>query len=323
MFSSSVKAPTLPSLTQGESVDSDGTTGARIDAAIKAAMAVDAQRGANTFNRMSITPDHSANSSLFHNGIPVSGPPPAPGTTLSLPPPPTVAYPTSSRDAMLPPEQPILGGTHGGYSGSRDSSGYRSHYPSGGSGGNNSYLARATAAAAAAADESVSSGGAVYAGGNGGDRSGGVSDGGSGNIFAYGGVEEAVEWAGGKDARDGVGMGSGGAGAGAGGGVRRSGSGERPHGGSGEHGRSSWDRSGGGSTPKAVWRPDDKGDISEAGVGDFGGFDGRGTPLRHPNSSQSMVGSRQEADGRDGDAPPEWVSGGGGDDCGGIGFVRW
>lgn len=72
MFSSSTKGDLVPIIPHGPSAEMDGTSESRIDAAIRAAMAVDAQRGANGFNangfnRFSLTPDISSNSSAFQN----------------------------------------------------------------------------------------------------------------------------------------------------------------------------------------------------------------------------------------------------------------
>ncbi|CBN79087.1 hypothetical protein Esi_0176_0038 [Ectocarpus siliculosus] len=142
----------------GSSCDSsESTTAARIDAAIKAAMAHDATRGANTFNRLNLTPEGSAAS--------LGGPGRGGGGGGGAP------YPRMGggdyyRDS----------GSGSGYAGA-----YRTYNPGSASGGGDStgYMNRPPAADDSVATGSVShrsmSGGSGSGGGGGGGRvSGGV-----------------------------------------------------------------------------------------------------------------------------------------------------
>lgn len=66
------EATSVPPVPGGGSIDGSETdvSGSRLDAAIKAALAADSNRGNRTFNRVAITPEHSSTSSAFqqHDG---------------------------------------------------------------------------------------------------------------------------------------------------------------------------------------------------------------------------------------------------------------
>lgn len=114
----------------GGSVDyAEDTTAARIDAAINAAMAVDATRGANTFNQPYFTPQGSTTSMTGDGGE---------NGGMSFSPAPAPPQGGGGGVAVIPPmpSVPVVGGSRGSgsTSGGHTRSGYSGH-ASGGSGG--------------------------------------------------------------------------------------------------------------------------------------------------------------------------------------------
>eukprot|EP00903_Cladosiphon_okamuranus_P011675 g10981.t1 len=315
----------------GGSLDSsEDTTAARIDAAIKAAMAVDSTRGANTFNHLSLTPPDSSTTSISVEG--------GGGGSGGI----------NFTPAMAPPGQG--GGGGGGVSvipqmpanpvsrGSGSGNGaYRMYHPQQSSGSHSSmpglvgmtdstgtgYTAR-TAGGASAVDESVASRSL-------GGSSGGGSLGGSGDVngngttpadpYAYG------SYAGGH-ARN---VGSGGSG----GGGQQPQQQQQPT-------KSVWERGGGAPTPKAVWHPEppapatvvpgSRGDDFSSGSSGAGAAAGQGVGQPHHRQSRDgghdydhcktgSSGALLPPDQRSPDLPPVEAASAGGSAIGQGGMV--
>ncbi|CAM9180802.1 unnamed protein product, partial [Ectocarpus sp. 8 AP-2014] len=258
----------------GSSCDSsESTTAARIDAAIKAALAHDATRGANTFNHLNLTPEGSAAS--------LGGPDRAGGGGGGAP------YSRMgggdySRDSA----------SASGYAGA-----YRTYNPSVGSasGGGDStgYMNRG---ASPAADDSVATGSVSHRSMSGGSGGGGGGGGGGGRVS--GGVGAAAM----DPFFHRVHGGSGGSG-GSGGGGRAA----APH--QQQQARAIWEpRANGPPAPRPAWQPDPSVEAEEPGdtssSASSGGGDARLAKL-HPQPSRDFQ-EHHQAGSMGAIAPPEW-----------------
>ncbi|CAM9534509.1 unnamed protein product, partial [Ectocarpus sp. 4 AP-2014] len=261
----------------GSSCDSsESTTAARIDAAIKAAMAHDATRGANTFNHLNLTPEGSA-------------------ANLGGPPPPAWAGGGGGGGGGAPHLR-MVGGDYSrdSASGSGYVGAYRTYNPSVGSasGGGDStgYMNRG---APSAADDSVATGSVSHR-----SMSAGSGSTGGGGGRGSGGVGAAA-----VDPFFHRVRGASGASGGSGGGGRVA----APH--QQQQTRAIWEpRANGPPAPRAAWQADPSAEAEEPGdtssTASSGGGDARLAKL-HPQPSRDFH-EHHQADSMGAIAPPEW-----------------
>lgn len=312
-------------------VSSEGqTSSARIDAAIKAAMAVDSQRGAATFNHINLTPQASTNS--YSASADWAGGGGEGGGALAVIPgmdmaPPMSAQPQVRRDSWSRDSgNSHVSGSGGGAYKSYQSSAAGGGIPggiAGGGGSGNGAVYRNTTRAVPQTDDSLGSASAGHrsgsvgdsdssgrrfvpsAGGSGGERSGngdaygGAAYGGAAyDDSGSGGVAKHIDGNGHK--RRGV-NGSGSGGGGGSGGVQQP---TRP----------TWVRGGGAPTPKAVWQQEAQAMIVPVSGESAEGFSSGGSSgeiAHRAGSRQQSQNDEYHAHTEDSSgalAPPAWVS---------------